>query len=236
MKNTTGLKREKKTMNVQKKDGKCIVIGAGELIADRIEYDREKDGLIAADGGLMYCEALNMEPDLIIGDFDSLDASGKAEVIKIENRTPEKVKRLSPEKNDTDMLSALKAGLSLGYRKFLLYGATGGRLEHTLANIQCLLFLKHQNAEGYIMDGTGMTAVLENESVSFEKDRRGYLSIFSLGREAKGVTLKGLKYNLDNASIKNDFPIGISNEFTGEQAYVDVKDGTLLLIVNRMED
>lgn len=220
----------------QKKTGKCIVICAGDLTVNQLHYEKDKDYVIAADGGLMYCQILNVEPDLILGDFDSLDENWKSAVEQIELDTPEKVIRLSPEKDDSDLLAALKHGLSMGYRDFQIYAATGGRFEHTLANVQCLLFLKHQNAVGYIMDGTGMMLVLENESASFQKQLEGYLSIFSLGEKAKGVTLKGLKYILDDATIKNDFPIGLSNEFIGEEAYVEVRRGQLLLIVNWAED
>ena len=214
------------------KDGKCIVIGAGDLTVDRLEYNSETDYLIAVDGGLMYCQILNVEPDLIIGDFDSVDGQWKEAIERIREVVPEKVETLFPEKDDTDMYAALKKGLDAGYRNFRIYGATGGRFEHTFANIQCLLFLKHYGAVGYIMDGSGMMLVIENESVSFRKEMEGYLSIFSLGKEAKGVTLKGLKYTLDNYTMTNDYPIGISNEFIGETAEVSVADGQLVLMLS----
>lgn len=214
------------------KDGKCIVIGAGDLTVDRLEYNSETDYLIAVDGGLMYCQILNVEPDLIIGDFDSVDGQWKEAIERIREVVPEKVETLFPEKDDTDMYAALKKGLDAGYRNFRIYGATGGRFEHTFANIQCLLFLKHYGAVGYIMDGSGMMLVIENESVSFRKEMEGYLSIFSLGKEAKGVTLKGLKYTLDNYTMTNDYPIGISNEFIGETAEVSVVEGQLVLMLS----
>lgn len=217
-------------------DGKCIVIGAGDLTVNRLEYEEEKDFVIAVDGGLMYCQVLEIEPDLIIGDFDSVDETWLAAVETIAASAPEKVAKLCPEKDDTDMLAALRRGVAAGYRNFRIYAATGGRLEHTLANIQCLLFLKHHDAIGYIMDGSGMMLVIENEAVSFRKETEGYLSIFSLGKEAHGVTLKGLKYPLNNYTMTNDYPIGISNEFIGEEASVSVENGQLVLVVNWVED
>lgn len=223
-------------MNNQKKDGKCIVIGAGDLTVNRLDYNSDKDYLIAVDGGLMYCQVLQVEPDLIIGDFDSVTGEWKDAVIAIKENAPEKVEMLMPEKDDTDMYAALKKGLEAGFTNFRIYGATGGRLEHTLANIQCLLFLKHNNATGYIMDGNGMMLVIENEVVSFRQEMDGYLSIFSMGKEAKGVTIKGMKYNLDDYTMTNDYPIGISNEFVGEAAEISVEDGQLVLIISWPED
>ena len=214
------------------KKGKCIIVGAGDLTVGQIEYQRDEDFLIAVDGGIMYCQLLNVEPDLLLGDFDSVDEEWGTAIERIEEEAPEKVIRLSPRKDDTDLYAALKEGLRRGYKSFRLYAAAGGRLDHTLANIQSLLYLKHQGAEGFLMDGYGMVLVIENESVSFKKELEGYLSIFSLGKEAKGVTLKGLKYPLDNYTMTNDFPIGISNEFTGEEATVTVEDGQLVLLIN----
>lgn len=219
-------------MKKPEKEEKCIVIGAGDLTVNRLDYNSETDYLIAVDGGLMYCQILEVEPDLIIGDFDSVDEQWREAIESISKAAPEKVEKLYPEKDDTDMYAALKKGLDAGYRNFRIYGATGGRLEHTLANIQCLLFLKHQGAVGYIMDGGGMMLVIENESVSFRKEMEGYLSIFSLGKEAKGVTLRGLKYTLENYTMTNDFPIGISNEFINETAEVCVENGQLVLMVS----
>lgn len=219
-------------MSEKKKDGKCIIIGAGDLTVSRIEYDPEKDYVIAVDGGIMYCQILSVEPDLLLGDFDSVNGEWAQAVEEIEKQAPEKVLRLFPEKDDTDLYAALKKGLEMEYRDFRIYGATGGRLEHTLANIQSLMFLKRQGATGYIMDGNGMILVLENETVSFRKEMEGYLSVFSMGKEARGVTLKGLKYPLDRYTMTHDYPIGVSNEFIGEQAEVTVEDGQLVLIVN----
>ncbi len=219
-------------MSGQVKEGKCIVIGAGDLTVNQLEYDSSKDYLIAVDGGIMYCQILQVEPDLILGDFDSVNEEWKDAIELIKENAPEKVEQLCPEKDDTDMYAALKRGLAAGYRNFRIYGGTGGRVEHTLANIQSLLFLKHNDATGYIMDGGGMMLVIENESVSFRKEMEGYLSVFALGKEAKGVNIKGLKYTLDNYTMTNDYPIGISNEFVGDTAEISVKDGQLVIIVS----
>lgn len=214
---------------------KCIVIGAGDLTVGAVQAG-EEDLVIAVDGGVNYCGVLEIEPDIILGDFDSVNDAQREAIIKLKEEIPERVVVLKPEKDDTDMLAALKLGLEKGYDYFLIYGATGGRLEHTLANIQCLLFLKEHDAVGYLMDGNGMIFVMKNEEVKLRDNLEGYFSLFSLGKEAKGVTIKGMKYELEDYTMTNAFPIGVSNEFVGKEASVSVRDGELVGIVNYVSE
>ncbi|MBR3509145.1 MAG: thiamine diphosphokinase [Lachnospiraceae bacterium] len=211
--------------------GRCILIGSGDLTVSEV---KKKDGdfVIALDGGIGYCDFLRLEPDLVIGDFDSVTEEEQKAVEILEREVPDQVIRLQPEKDDTDMLYGIKYALGLGYREFRLYGATGGRLDHTLANIQCLLYLKNHDASGYLMDGNGMIMVLKDEAVSFQENLEGMLSLFALGERAEGVSIRGMKYPLENATITNDFPIGISNEFIGEKAEISVTKGELVCIIS----
>lgn len=210
--------------------GKCLIIGAGDLTMGEITVG-EEDYVIAVDGGLSYCGILNVEPDKIIGDFDSVSEREKEAIRSLQEQVPGLVMELPVEKDDTDMLVALQYGLELGYTDFRIYAGTGGRFDHTLANIQCLLYLKNHGATGYLVDGTGMILVIQNEAVHFRKELEGYLSLFSLGKEAKGVTLRGLKYPLENYTLTNDYPIGISNEFIGEESSIQVEDGELVCMI-----
>lgn len=214
--------------------GRCILVCAGDLTVGNIAVGPE-DFVIAVDGGLNYCGILNIEPDIILGDFDSVGEQGEEAVKSLEKQIPERILRLNPIKDDTDTLAALKLGLQKGYREFLIYGGTGGRFDHTLANIQCLLYLKNHDAVGYLMDGDGMILIIQNETVHFKADLEGYLSLFSMKGSTKGVSIKGMKYNVDNVEITNDFPIGISNEFIGEEACVEVLDGELVCMIQYVE-
>ena len=211
--------------------GRCILIGSGDLTVSEVTK-KDGDFVIALDGGIGYCDFLQLEPDIVIGDFDSVTEEEQKAVEILEQKVPDRVIRLKPEKDDTDMLYGIKYALKLGYREFRLYGATGGRLDHTLANIQCLLYLKNHDASGYLMDGNGMIMVLKNEAVSFQENLEGQLSLFALGERAEGVNIRGMKYPLENATITNDFPIGISNEFIGEKAEISVTKGELVCIIN----
>jgi len=156
----------------------------------------------------------------IVGDFDSL------------GRLPEgsNVIRHPVEKDDTDMMLAVKTGLDRGCGVFLLYGGLGGRLDHTYANLQTLEYLALRGASGFLLgDGMAVT-VLHEASLSFPAGRRGTLSVFCPGGGARGVTLTGLHYPLRDAVLTSSFPLGVSNEFTGAPARVSVREGSLLLM------
>ncbi|MDD3369677.1 MAG: thiamine diphosphokinase [Lachnospiraceae bacterium] len=222
-------------MEQQVKTGKCIIMAAGDFTPVEIDV-KDEDYVIAADGGFLYCSLVNVLPDMIVGDMDSVDSSVKAELLQWKEENPDRFVLLPTIKDDTDTLAAIRIGLEKGYRKFHIYGAMGGRLEHSMANIQCLTYLKENDAVGYLMDASCMVTVIKDEAIHFNKNLTGYLSVFSLGDQAVGVNETGLKYTLDQATVTNAFPVGISNEFIGEEAVVSVEKGTLLVIVSWAEE
>ena len=214
--------------------GTCIIVGAGELTVGEIPV-KEGDFVIAADGGFAYCRRLGVEPDLILGDFDSLDEGNKRAVEAIRQERPERVQVLPVMKDDTDMLAAMKEGLKRGFRSFDIYAAAQGRrLSHTISNIQCLYYLKENGASGRLIEAGETVFLLRDETVEFVKEQEGFLSLFSLGDRAEGVTIRNMKYLLDRATVTNAFPVGVSNEFIGEAGSVTVESGTLLVIVGEM--
>ena len=223
-------------MNNIDSEPKCVIISAGSFPEVGIDL-REGDFCIAADAGFGYAQRLGILPDLIVGDFDSAK-DAPPEVLygirEIAERDPERIVQLEVMKDDTDTLKAVKIGLSRGYRKFYLYGALGGsRFDHSLANIQTLTFIKHHGGRGYIMDKDSMLFIAENETIKFHRGNTGYLSVFSLSDVSRGVSLRGLLYSMEDGTLSNDFPLGVSNEFIiDEEAEVSVKEGTLLISVN----
>ena len=211
--------------------GNCILIGAGDLTISEIPMG-ENDLCIAVDGGYEYCKLLEITPDYILGDFDSISEKEAECMAEIAKQEEDKVIILPVEKDDTDMLAAIKLGLSEGYQSFRIYGGMGGRMEHTIANIQCLLYLKEHNAVGYLMDGTGMILVAKEEEISFQDSLEGYMSMFSMGDKAT-VSIENMKYLLKEQEITNSFPIGISNEFIlGEKGKITVHKGAVMMIVS----
>ena len=175
---------------------------------------------IAADKGIVQLRARGVEPDLVVGDFDSLGYVPEARELV----------RHPVEKDDTDMMLAVREGLRRGFREFILYGGMGGRLDHTLANIQTLAFLAAHAARGLLFgDGTAVM-LLENGTVRFPATAQGTFSVFCFGDTAEGVTETGLHYALDNATLTNAFPLGVSNAFCGRESSVSVQNGKLLLL------
>lgn len=195
----------------------CYVIGAyhGE---DAVILPVSDDLVIAADGGYAALDALGVTADLVVGDFDSLGYVPAAEEIV----------QHPVRKDDTDTLLAIRLGLERGYRNFVITGALGGRLDHSFANLQTLLFLRDHGARGVLYgDGFAATAVT-NGSITIKGS--GTLSVFSFDPKAAGVTLRDVSYPLEDAVLTSSFPIGVSNEFMGKPATIHVTDGTLLVL------
>lgn len=218
------------------RDGsKCIIVSAGDFEPVDLNI-REGDYLIACDAGFRYLDRMGIMPDLIVGDFDSMalypDALNSLREIAFE--APDRILKLDVHKDDTDTMKAIKTGFEKGYTKFYIYGALGGsRFDHSISNIQALLYIKRHGGKGYIMESSQIMLVAENETIEFNIGMTGYLSVFALGQRAEGVTLKGLEYEMENGTISDDFPIGTSNEFIiDEAAQITVRRGTLLLIAN----
>ena len=220
-------------MSTGKSEPKCIIISAGHFVPMEIPIN-EEDMVIACDAGFLYTEQLGILPDLIVGDFDSMNEAGSTafrSLQEVMDNDPDRIVRLNVKKDDTDTIMAVKIGLSKGYRKFMLYGSLGGkRIDHSFANIQTLLFIKHNGGTGYIIEENRILLIAENETVRFHRGNSGMVSIFSVSEISRGVTIRGLMYTMDNGELRNDFPLGVSNEFIiDEEAEITVKEGTLLI-------
>ena len=201
--------------------GKCIIFCAAgfDTLVEPLQKD---DFVIAADGGLVYTEKLGIVPDAILGDFDSL------------GYTPEGANVFPVEKDDTDAMLAVRRGLSLGYREYVLYGSLDGpRLDHTIANFQTLQFLADQGAVGYLAGTDYLVTVVKDGGLFFPDGAEGTISVFCQGPDAEGVTLEGLYYPLENGILSAGFPLGVSNHFTGAATTITVKKGSLLVLWDR---
>ena len=111
----------------------------------------------------------------------------------------------------------------------LLFGGTGGRLDHTLANIQTLHFVTGRGGCGYLYGSGCAMTVLSGETVRIPSRKSGDVSLFALDSTVHGVTIRGLKYTLEDGDITPDFPIGVSNSYIGKRAEITVKQGCALL-------
>lgn len=196
----------------------CIIFCAGEFhgLAEPIEAE---DYLIAADGGLTHLENLNRIPDCILGDFDSLGYVPPDGVV------------FPVEKDDTDSMLAVRQGLKMGFRRFILYGAMeGARLDHTVANFQTLQFIADRGGVGYLVGRDTIATVIKNTTLNFPACDEGILSVFCMGADAEGVTIRGAQYTLENGTLTAGMPLGVSNHFVGKKVDISVKSGSLLVL------
>jgi len=199
----------------------CYLFGAGDHYGPPPETT-SADFIIAVDGGLAYLAQYHRTPDLLVGDLDSL-ATPPPEGIPTHS--------LPREKADTDMVAAIQAGWEQGCRWFHIYGGTGGRLDHTLANIQCLADLAVRGGRGYLFDrDTVITAIADGGGIAFSDTATGIVSVFAHSDIAAGVSEHGLKYPLENATLRNTYPMGISNEFIGLPSRISVARGVLAVV------
>ncbi len=197
---------------------RCFIFAAGTFFGLR-ERPADGDLVIAADAGYRVCEQQGIKPDLLLGDFDSMELpafSGE-------------VCRLPVEKDDTDTMAAVKEGIARGCTEFFLYGGTGGkRLDHTLANLQTLLYLRRRGARGWMFDDDFVWTVIENENLTVPRETDwALLSLFSLGDRAEGITLYGVQYPLVDGVLTPEFPLGVSNHIMEETAHISVRQGVL---------
>lgn len=204
----------------------CYIFGAGEFSPCEITLT-EDDLVIAADGGYDHLIRMGLRADVALGDFDSVTSYEIWEDNICEKYT------YPPEKDDTDMMLAIKLGLSKGFQSFAIYGGLGGRLDHTLANIQALSYLAVRGAQAILYHENYELTVIKNSSFMIPKEFTGYVSVLSLSDKSENVSIKGLKYEAEGATLTNTFPLGVSNEAVGKKGIISVENGMLLILWSR---
>ena len=207
---------------------KCAIIAGGDL-PDREPYNT--DGywerfacIICADSGLYNAKKFGIKPDIVAGDFDSFT-----------EELPEDAEIIAsiPEKDDTDTLMAVKKAIELGYKNIELYGALGGsRFEHSIANIQTMVYALQQGCDLKIMgESILMVQSVDDGEVVYKKKGEMYMSVFALSESVGIDYLRGVKYPLENYLMVQSFPIGVSNEIEGEKAVLRINHGIALIIL-----
>lgn len=202
---------------------RCIIVsGAPD---NDIQFLKSRlDGsafIIAADSGYKNCLKAGVFPDLIIGDFDS------ASCPQFGNR----VIRLSVEKDDTDTFYCVKEAINRGYDEIELFCAIGNRIDHTYSNILCLEYCRQKGIKCSISNAKNKIMLVESE-IELEEADYHYFSVFAFLGAAKGVSIKGAYYALDNADLKPDDQLAQSNHFNGNIVNISVKEGNILLILS----
>ncbi len=198
----------------------CLLVGGGDFYVGGFKPEKE-NLIIAVDAGYERLTELEITPDLVVGDFDSLGF------------VPDhpNTETHPSVKDDTDTMLAVNKGIEAGCDRFMIYGGTGGRIAHTFGNVQVLAHLANESKQGFIIDKDYAITAARDCTLIFSKENSGYISIIPWGSESCTVTLKGLKYELDSTPLPCDRPLGISNEFTGESAKITVHEGTAVIII-----
>jgi thiamine pyrophosphokinase len=209
----------------KKGNTRCVIVGGADI--NNYGFLRETlcadDYVVFCDSGLKHLDGLQIEPSLIVGDFDShVNPHLDVETIV-----------LPCEKDDTDTVFAVKEAVKRGFEDFLLVGVVGARLDHTLANTSILLYLDSLGKKGRIIDDYSEMEIVSSEPISISEEF-SFFSLLNITGCVKGITVTGAKYPLQDAEITCEYQYGVSNEvLAGESATVSVKEGKLLLIKNR---
>ena len=198
---------------------KCVIFCAGEF--EKLAAPVADAFVIAADGGYAHTKRLGIRPDAVLGDFDSL------------GYVPQDAAVYPVEKDDTDCMLAIRAGLKEGCADFVIYGALDGpRLDHTLANLQALQYLAAHGARGTLVGLQNTVTTVREETLVFPAEFTGTVSVFCMGEPARGVTIRGLKYELKNGTLTPAYPLGVSNSFIGVESRILAEMGCVLVLLD----
>ena len=181
--------------------------------------------VICADKGLALAESLGVSPDLILGDFDSLD----------HRPTGDNVMTFPVEKDDTDLMLAVRTAIERGYKDYVIYGACGGRLDHMLGNIACLAMIADNGGSGRIVGDDEIISLHDCGTYRFAARNGFSLSLFAYSEMVKVLNVSGTKYPAVDFELTNAVTLGVSNEITEDHAVVSFSEGRLLVVQSRLE-
>ena len=192
----------------------------------------ENTCLIAADRGVEFFMGTDLEPDVAVGDFDSLSAEG-AKYMETLKHT--EIRRLKPEKDDSDTQSAANYAIEQGTERIMILGATGNRIDHLMANFGLLMLGKIKKVQIVLVDAYNYMSLIESGMILKKEEQFGkYVSFFPIEGEVTGLTLKGFKYPLNSYTLKvEDSGLTVSNEISDPEAEVTFETGKLLMIMSR---
>ena len=179
------------------------------------------DLLLCADGGYAAAKAYELQPDLVIGDFDSSSDGVPTDCA---------CRVLPVHKDDTDLVVCIREGRDRGYREFLIAGALGGRMDHTIAALQCLKDCALRGEQAWLVDGQNRITVLTPGTYDLSAYRMEgrSLSLLAATPAVRGVTLTGTLWELQDAVLTDRYPLGISNQYVGD-ARLTFTEGMLYL-------
>lgn len=207
---------------------RCLIVSGGNKPKDDLflEEIKKADYLIAADKGLETFIKNNIKPDLVVGDFDSVEESFKEKLKDF------KVLRFNPEKDLTDSEIAFLEALKKNPKELILLGVTGTRLDHTLANIGLLKKALENNIKAYIIDNNNKMFVVDKPSI-LKGEPKQTISFHAYSSEVNNFSIRKAKYNLENYTLKLWEGRAVSNEFLNEDIEISFSKGEVLVVYAR---
>lgn len=213
---------------------RTLIISGGTIDRDfALSFIREyrPEYCVAADRGLAFCEAADLEPDYIVGDFDSLPR-GRLEQYLSGHDVP--VRTFNPVKDASDTEIALRHAIGAGAGQIALLGATGSRIDHILAGLQCLHIPLDAGVPAWIVDPCNRISLHDRDFTLKREEQFGvFVSFFPAGEAVEGLTLEGFKYPLHGHHMVNADSLGVSNEIQEDIASVSFTSGRLYMIQSR---
>ena len=213
---------------------RIVIVSGGEIDAEltlSILEQPESRYIIAVDKGMEFLYSEKIMPSYIVGDFDSVN---KEVADYYRNETTVPIREYNPIKDASDTEIAIRMAITLGASELIILGATGGRLDHLWANVQSLAIPHKQGIDAKIIDKQNRIRLIDNRIVLKKDEAYGpYFSIFPLGQNVLGVTIKGAKYPLRNHTITPHDSLCVSNQFEEDEVEIDFFSGTIILMETR---
>lgn len=203
------------------------VIDDYSVIKEKIEKE-DYSCIICADGGANHAYKLGIIPDYIIGDLDSVSP----EIVEYYRENGVDFKELPEKKDETDSEICIYLAKTLGSDSIDIYSALGGRIDHTLANVKLLYYIKNYGIFPRIISENEIMYVIENERFVLSGNAGDTVSVIPIKGDAKGMTLEKLEYPLDNFDMEYAKPMGISNVMLEDECIIEIKDGAAVIVRN----
>ncbi len=201
-------------------EGLCLIVSGGDFCPLPEDLDAPAR-VIACDRGYVHAERLGLVPDRIVGDFDSAPPP---------ERTAASVRRVPSRKDDTDTMLAAREAAEEGWRDVAICCAFGGRLDHTLANLQTAAFLAERGCRVRLTGTDTDALVFASGREAFPRRAGRSFSVFALSGRCEGVTIRGAAYECENAVLTSAFPLGVSNTWAADEILVEARRGILLVM------
>ena len=211
-----------------------MIVSGGEIdteTAVNVLKQPESRYTIAVDKGMEFLYAQKIMPSYIVGDFDSVNAE-VADYYRNETTVP--IREYNPVKDASDTEIAIRMAITLGATELLILGATGGRIDHLWANIQSLAIPHKAGVDAKVIDRQNRISLISEKKVLKRNEAYGpYFSIFPLGQDVLGVSIKGAKYPLRNHTLTPHDSLCVSNQFEEDEVVIDFITGTVILMETR---